>query len=838
MLNALPIDQIKNEFLQCFNHHQTIILSAEPGAGKSTRLPLWLLEPAFDLQGKIYLLQPRRVAVRNIANYLAEQLAEPVGQTIGYRLRNETKVSEHTRLEVVTEGVLIQIMQNDPEMAATSVIILDEFHERSLHADFSFALARDIQQGLHDKLTLILMSATLASQELQQALPDAVQLASKGRSYPVEVSYRPANNIQRWREHAITVIKQALSQFSGSILVFLPGSADIRYIEQALLEYDDSALIVCPLYGDLTVNEQQKAISPCSQGRRKIVLATNIAETSLTIEGINLVIDSGLEKVAVYDENTLTNKLLQRNIAKSSAIQRMGRAGRLADGHCIRLYGEEDYQRRTLQNALPITQSDILSIVIEAARWGVTRLAELPLLDLPSQIAEDNAWQTLSNISVVDSNRKLTPHGEQVASLACHARFAHMIITAKALEKNYPCRGLCLLACHLAALLEERDIFTSAQAQANSDIRTRLSALFADSKRYRHRQIINQAQKLARAISCQQNGELPFEYLGVLLYLAFPERLAKRRTSTQEYLASYGKGLSLATDDALVNETFIVVAQLSHSKQQLMIRLAAPVELNQLIDWQLVSFNERELCHYDQASQRIVAVKQRHIGAIVFEEQAIENTPQLAEKIYAAWRQQLLKQGLSLLNWQVKDNELLARWRWLTDNQHGLNFPNISEQKLIERLDEWFQPFVGAITTKAQLAKLDLSTMLLSLLDYQQQQKLEQCAPRYFVGPTGRKCPIRYSLDKPPIVSLPMQEVYGMQSSPSVGQGNHKVNLTLELLSPAQRPIQITSDLAGFWQGSYKAVQKEMKAKYPKHVWPDDPANAQATNKTKRHLTN
>lgn len=851
MLAPLPIDNIKADFLSALNSHLTLILSAEPGAGKSTRLPLWLLEENFGIQGKahgkIYLLQPRRVAAKNIAIYLAEQLAEPVGQTVGYRLKNESKVSKDTRLEVITEGILVQIMQADPELENTSLIIFDEFHERSLQADLAFALARDIQQGLREDLSLLVMSATLATDELQQALPDAFSLQTSGRSFPVTVEYQPIKNIRAWREQAVSVIKQTLVAHEGSILVFLPSSGDIRFLAKALENSINEELIVCPLYGDLSLTEQQQAIQPCQKNVRKIVLATNIAETSLTIEGINIVIDSGLEKVAIYDENTLTNKLVQRNIAKSSAIQRMGRAGRLSAGHCIRLFNEEEFQRRSLQNGLAIHQADILPIVIEAARWQVSGLADIPLLDLPNDNVENQAWQTLINIGVVDDKRKLTAHGQEVVKLSCHARFAHMIILAKKLEQKYHRKGLAYLACFLAAILEERDVFSREQARGNSDIAQRIRFILSNQKSYKNRQILIQAKKLADKVKIDssnknfdknESANLPVDNLGILVYLAYPERLLKRRNNAGDYLASSGKGVTLDSNDAFNNEEYLVAAHLTQFQQQLQIRLAAVVDIEQLIVWQLVKLNEHECLYYDEKSERIHAVKQKRIGAIIFAEKPA-NSLMNTEKVSALWREQVTKKGLTLLNWQKEDRDLLLKWQWvnsISNESERPDFPNVSEQSLIENIPDWLEPFVGNIKTKAQLAKLNVSEMLLSMLDYQQQQWLKKCAPSFYIGPTGRKCAIRYSLEQAPIVSLPMQEVYGLQISPTVGESNSKINLTFELLSPAKRPIQVTADLAGFWQGSYKAVQKDMKAQYPKHFWPDDPANAQPTNKTKRHM--
>jgi len=777
------------------------------------------------------------VAVKNIAIFLASQLNEPVGETVGYRLRNETKVSKNTRLEVITEGILVQIMQEDPELANTSMIIFDEFHERSLQADLAFAFARDIQQGLREDLTLVLMSATLASDQLHQALPDAFGIQAQGRSFPVTVEYVPVNNIRRWRDQIANVIKQAIETHQGSILVFLPSSGDIRFLASLLDELASEKLAICPLYGDLSLVDQQQAIKPTKNNIRKIVLATNIAETSLTIEGINLVIDSGLEKVAIYDENTLTNKLVQRNIAKSSAIQRMGRAGRLSAGHCIRLFNEEEYHRRSLQSGLAIHQADILPVVIEAARWQVTRLADIPLLDLPNELIENNAWQTLFNIKVLDEKRKLTAHGEQVVKLACHARFAHMIIQAKVLEQKHQNKGLTFLACLLAALLEERDVFTLEQAKGNSDIRQRICSILSNNKAFKYRQIVIQANKLAAKVNALQCSTLPLDNLGVLVFLAYPERLLKRRSNTGEYLASYGKGATLEIYDGLSNEEYLVAAHLTQYQQKLQVRLAAAIDINQLESWNLAQITDHEILTYDENSGRINAVTQKRIGAIVVEEKPAKALID-DDKLYLLWKTQIENKGLAFLNLQKADHALLLRWQWINLTQSTSELPDVSEQSLIANSSIWLKPFISKITTKAQLVKLNFSEMILSMLDYQQQQLINSRAPSFYIGPTGRKCAIRYSLEQAPIVTLPMQEVYGMKSSPTVGSGKSKINLTFEFLSPAQRPIQITSDLARFWQGSYKEVQKDMKAQYPKHYWPDDPANAQATNKMKKHMNN
>ncbi|HBY85391.1 MAG TPA: ATP-dependent helicase HrpB, partial [Colwellia sp.] len=427
----LPIEAIKQQFCRSLDEHNTLILSAPPGAGKSTCLPLWLLTLPSLADKKIYLLQPRRLAVKNIAIFLAKQLEEKVGETIGYRLRNDSKTSANTRLEVITEGILTQIIQKDAELQNTALVVFDEFHERSLQGDLAFALTREVQIALREDLKILLMSATLDIEYLSQALPDAHLLSSEGRSYPIEVSYQAPKAHQRWREHALTVIKDKMLNHMGSILVFLPGVADIRFLLDSLLSQQSESVNICPLFGELSLQDQQQAIAPCFKGVRKVVLATNIAETSLTIDGIDLVIDCGLEKVAVFDSASLMNKLMQKQISKASAVQRAGRAGRLMPGQCIRLYGKDDFERRPLHSVNDIQQADLLPTLIEAARWGVTGLAELPLLELPSKTKEEQAWQELQSLDIVDDKYLLTKHGEKAADLPCHPRFSHMILMAK-----------------------------------------------------------------------------------------------------------------------------------------------------------------------------------------------------------------------------------------------------------------------------------------------------------------------------------------------------------------------------------------------------------------------
>jgi len=838
MSDSLPINEIKHTLLAALQRHATIVLSAPPGAGKSTCLPLWLLQQSEWLTGTIYLLQPRRVAVKNIAQYLAQQLGEAVGKTVGYRLRSDVKVSASTRLEVITEAILTQLMQQNPELEQCSLVIFDEFHERSSHGDLAFALARDIQQGLRDDLKILLMSATLANDELIQQLPDAVAISSAGRSFAVSMDYQPAPNYARWRAHAVHVIQQQALSHQGSILVFLPGVADIRYVITQLVDKLPSDLQLAPLYGDLSLAEQQRVIAPAPAGMRKLVLATNIAETSITIDGISLVIDSGLEKVAHFNRASLMTHLVQQQITQSSAIQRAGRAGRLMAGHCIRLYSDDDFQRRPKQAPCELCHTDLLPVLIEVARWGVNNMAALPFLTLPSESNQCSAWAELQQFGIVNEQHKLTEHGQRVGQLRCHPRLAQMIIYAQTLEQQHAILQLTELACLLAALVEERDWYRAEQARFDCNIVHRVIDVCHYAQQQRNQN--NENTILARIIKqyrlliqqCQRPVSLPTEQLpltesGALLALAYPERVAKSRGKHGEFITQAGKGCTMADEDALAAEPYIVAANLMHSQQRLTVRLAAPFTEVQLRRYFTAQLNARNALQFDASNGKIIAREQLWLGAILVSEQPNKTAPP-ADEIAALWQQLVMQHGLNFLPWQTADLALLSRWRWVNEFVSKAPLPLVDEQQLIDQLAIWFTPFVGAITNIAQLAKQSLSTMLLSLLDYSQQQLLGALAPAYFVGPTGRKCPISYTEHASPTVSLPMQELYGERQTPMVGQWQQQpgIPLLLELLSPAGRPIQITQNLEAFWQGSYRQVQKDMKAQYPKHRWPDNPLTA------------
>jgi ATP-dependent helicase HrpB len=831
-VSDLPIEHIKSDFLSAIKRRQRlIVLSAAPGAGKSTILPLWLLAENSPTVGKIYLLQPRRIAAKSIATYLAQQLGEPVGKTVGYRLRNETNVSKQTRLEVITEGVLTQIIQQDPELTGCDLILFDEFHLRSATGDFAFALARDCQQELRDDLTLVLMSATLDNTSLKQQLPEAVFLSCEGRTYPITIDYKPVPSTVSWRDHLVQVVIQQIKQSQASMLVFLPGVADIRYCLQKLMPYATENLHIHGLYGNLTLQDQHKILSPCEKEQRKIVLATNIAETSLTIDGIAVVIDSGLEKRAIFHPVKQMNQLQQQNISQASAIQRAGRAGRMMAGYCIRLYSQSQFERLAKQAPLAITQTDLAPILLQASQWGVNLLSQLPWLQVPPEHAEQLGWQWLQQFQLVDQQHRLTPYGQQVVSLSCHPRLGHMLYQAKQLAVEEANDRIISLACLLAALLEDSARHVNRQSVDIAQQMLELVRQYSTTKS----SLIQQANRLAQQCNHRiSTNELPFDYLGILLAYAYPEFIGQQRDNEQHYILANGRGAFIYAMESLCHSRYVVVADAMQSKQGLQIKLAAALDETQIYRYLSALINTKTHLDYNVKTEKITAINEQRIGRIVLKQQ--RETPQLDARATAQlWGKVIKQQGLSFLSLGEDCLWLLSRWRWLY-HHFTEQFPvSADEDELINTLDDWLLPYIGDKQDKKSLNTIDFKSLLLARLNYLQQQQLEQAAPEIYQAPNGVRYRFEYS-GQGVKLSLPMQAVYGITDTPKVGFSYQPITVVIEFLSPAGRPIQLTQDIGQFWQGSYKAVQKEMKARYPKHYWPDDPANAIATTKTKRQL--
>ncbi|TOG96578.1 ATP-dependent helicase HrpB [Vibrio parahaemolyticus] len=821
-MSQLPIEAVMPQLLTAVKHQHQVILKAAPGAGKSTYFPLQLIQNQV-VTGKVIMLEPRRLAARNIARYLAEQLGEQVGQRVGYRVRGETKVSASTQLEIVTEGVMTRMIQNDPELDGVDLLIFDEFHERSIHADTALALSLEVQEALRDDLKLVVMSATLDQEALQSLLPEACYIESEGRSFAVETRYAPLTA----NDHLPTVmaknIESLMNKESGSLLAFLPGVAAIKQVQERLSHLPDD-VEVCPLYGQLSFTEQQKAISPAEKGKRKVVLATNIAETSLTIEGIRLVVDSGLERVARFDLKNGLTRLEQTRIAQSSAIQRAGRAGRIEEGICVRLYSESQLKQQPQVPQPEILHSDLASLVMELAFWGTTDIHELKWLDIPSAAALQQAKQLLFSLGLITEHGQLTAEGKQAHDLGVEPRAAAMLIKSQSHSDK-----MVNVALAAVALIEEpeRNITNIAHSLHR----------WLSGSHPKKSLLLKRAQSLAHKRDTTFSlREVDEDALPLVLSLAFPDRIAQQRTNQfGRFALANSHGAECRPDDMLGGCEYLVAIDLmrSHSNSS-QIHLACELDVNILQTTFDSLFSTEEVVDWDEKKGRLVAEKQRKLGQLVIERVSLPNPGK--EKMTQALLTYVRRQGLSSLNWTPAAESLLERIRCAVDWLPEQAWPMFDEASLLDSLDEWLEPYMTSVASVKALSKINLVEALNARLGWPLNQHLDEWLPEHYQLPTGTKKRIRYQHGHEPVLSVRMQEVFGESTSPTVALGRKR--LVLELLSPAQRPLQVTSDLAAFWNGSYKDVQKEMKGRYPKHLWPDDPANHVATTKTKRQLNN
>ncbi len=821
-MSQLPIEAVMPQLLTAVKHQHQVILKAAPGAGKSTYFPLQLIQNQV-VTGKVIMLEPRRLAARNIARYLADQLGEQVGQRVGYRVRGETKVSASTQLEIVTEGVMTRMIQNDPELDGVDLLIFDEFHERSIHADTALALSLEVQEALRDDLKLVVMSATLDQEALQSLLPEACYIESEGRSFAVETRYVPLTA----NDHLSTVmaknIESLMNKESGSLLAFLPGVAAIKQVQERLSHLPDD-VEVCPLYGQLSFTEQQKAISPAEKGKRKVVLATNIAETSLTIEGIRLVVDSGLERVARFDLKNGLTRLEQTRIAQSSAIQRAGRAGRIEEGICVRLYSESQLKQQPQVPQPEILHSDLASLVMELAFWGTTDIHELKWLDIPSAAALQQAKQLLFSLGLITEQGQLTAEGKQAHGLGVEPRAAAMLIKSQSHSDK-----MVNVALAAVALIEEpeRNVTNIAHSLHR----------WLSGSHPKKSLLLKRAQSLAHKLDTTFSlREVDEDALPLVLSLAFPDRIAQQRANQfGRFALANGHGAECRPDDMLGGCEYLVAIDLmrSHSNSS-QIHLACELDVNILQTTFDSLFSTKEVVDWDEKKGRLVAEKQRKLGQLVIERVSLPNPGK--EKMTQALLTYVRRQGLSSLNWTPAAESLLERIRCAVDWLPEQAWPMFDEASLLDSLEEWLEPYMTSVASVKDLSKINLVEALNARLGWPLNQHLDEWLPEHYQLPTGTKKRIRYQHGHEPVLSVRMQEVFGESTSPTVAIGRKR--LVLELLSPAQRPLQVTSDLAAFWNGSYKDVQKEMKGRYPKHVWPDDPANHVATTKTKRQLNN
>ena len=824
MTDSLPIDVYLADITSALSESNQLILQAEPGAGKSTRVPLHLLQSGV-FHGRITLLEPRRLAARSIARYLASLLGEKVGETVGYRVKNDTRVSAATRLEIVTEGVLLRRLQNDPELEGTSLVIFDEFHERSLQNDLAFSLSLYVQEILRDDLKLLVMSATLDTKLLSRILPTASIIQCEGRSFPVKSFYQPRPDKYRLLDEICSTVTRAVKDNPGDVLVFLPGVGEILRLKGILLGAglsDDIAIY--PLYGALPAKDQDLAIRPSEKGSRKIVLATNIAETSLTIEGVQIVVDSGLQRTARFNAPSGMTRLVTEQISLASAVQRRGRAGRVSEGVCFHMWSSEQHQQLVEHPAEDILIADLSSLALELASWNITDLDELKWVTRPPESHLAQARDILKQLDLLDDDLRVTPGGQQALKMPLQPRLAHMIIQAEHWH-------LLPMAVDLAVLLSEKDIFESKHHRSLVDRllvlqgyrqngqsalsaypvnQSRLNNALSESKRLLS-QVMISTDSTPKSIS---ESELQIA-AGRLLAQAYPDRVGRLRSnSDSKYLLRNGKGAVLKQSRLSPAEPWIVAADLDGDQRESLVYAYAPLDnafLNTDFSAQLETSDN---VIWDTDNNRLVAEQVSKLGAITVDVKRLSNpeTTLVSQAILDA----VVSSDLSILPWTKTLNSWLARARWLSGFNE--NWPDLSEHSLCEKSHVWLLPYMAGARSPAQI---DLKSALTNLLDWQQQQDLELQAPVNYRLPSGNNCRVEYRPDQGPVISVILQELFGVAETPKIAWG--QMPLIVELLSPARRPIQITSDLKGFWQTSYVDVCKDMKGQYPKHRWPDDP---------------
>jgi ATP-dependent helicase HrpB len=848
----LPITQTIPDVQEHLTHTNTLILTAPPGAGKSTLLPLALLNQPWLNNKKIILLEPRRLAASTIAHRMADLLGETPGHTVGYRIRFENKISIHTKLEVVTEGILTRMLHTDNALEDIGLIIFDEFHERSIHADIALALSREVQQILRPDLRLLIMSATLDVPQLAEMLKAPI-VESKGKMYPVDIIYTNEQDLQQLPELSARTIARAVKEQEGDLLAFLPGQAEIRKTAE-ILSRTHGSFAIHSLYGQLSHAEQQAALMPDLHARRKIVLATSIAETSLTIEGIKIVVDSGYTRKQAFNPGNGLSALKTVQVSIDSADQRAGRAGRLSPGTCYRMWSAATQQRLAPYRTPEILDSDLTPLLLDLLEWGITDPNTLCWLNNPPANAISSAKELLQALGAIRDG-KITDHGKQIHRLPCHPRLANMLITAQQ-------SGKLALATDIAALLEERDPLD--RQTAGADLNHRIEQL----RRYRSQgqrdRKWDKVEKTAAAYRklfsiAPDNTAANHFATGLLLAYAYPERIASAKDATNGlFQLANGQTASLNKEDDLAHEPWLAIAQLDAQKGQGKIFLAAPLNPKDLIHLATETQNIR----WDSRKQQLLATTDLRIGSIVLQSKALANPdPQQLEHIIS---ETIKTEGQQLLNFTPEveqwQNRVLSLRIWNPDQ----NWPDVSTQTLLQNNKTWLGPYypqlrkatstssVQALLKEEDFKKIDLAHILQHALPYEQQTLLNQLAPPAITVPSGSSIPLSYSAHgEAPILAVRLQELFGMLQTPSVNhainnppisalklasekQSTSTVNVVIHLLSPGYKPVQVTTDLRSFWQNTYFEVRKELKRRYPKHSWPENPLEAEAVRGVKR----
>jgi ATP-dependent helicase HrpB len=813
----LPVAEIIPDVHTSLAASNTLIVNAPPGAGKSTLLPLALLEEAWLNGKKIIMLEPRRLAARTIAMRMADLLGEEVGQTVGYRIRFENKVSAKTKIEVVTEGILTRMLHHDNALEQAAIVIFDEFHERSLHADLALALCREAQQVLRPDLRILIMSATLNMPQLKTLL-NAPVIESKGRQYPVEIIYTGEADETLLPELAARVVGRAVRENEGDTLVFLPGEAEIKKCAE-LLESALPDFRIHPLYGMLPQQEQYLAIVPNKYGKRKIVLATSIAETSLTIEGVKIVVDSGFGRSSRFDIKSGLSRLETIRISKDSADQRAGRAGRLSAGVCYRMWTSATWERMAEHRVPEIMEADLASLMLDMAKWGVSDISQLTWLTPPPANSLSQASETLHQINALENGR-ITEHGKQIHQLACHPRIAHMLLMAVDIKAKQ-------LATDIAAVLEERDPLPR---DSGIDINLRIEALRRARESRSLGNKFNRIEKNAASYRKMleldaDNGIYDAYDTGLLLAYAYPERIASARPGNNaQFQLANGKIAAAGHQDDLAHEAWLAVANMDLRDGLGKIFLAAPLNPTDL----LPMVKEQETVVWDTRKGGLIANKELKIGSIVLQSKPIANPDE--NLVSAAIGKALEKEGENLLDFSDKvtqlQNRILSLRTWNPDE----SWPDVSTENLLRTTDAWLAPYLRSVKKTEDLKRIDIEEALFHSLDWEKQNQLNILAPAKLEVPSGSKIPISYSTNGgTPVLAVRLQEVFGLSDTPTLNNG--KIKVVLHLLSPGYKPVQVTTDLKSFWNNLYHEVKKELQRRYPKHAWPDNPWTAEAVAK-------
>ncbi len=823
---GLPVEAAIPELLAALDSAGAAVLVAPPGAGKTTLVPLALLDHARSGDGRIIVLEPRRIAARMAARRMADLLGESVGETVGYRVRLESRVGPRTRIEVVTEGLFLRRLQSDPALTGIAAVLFDEFHERSVDTDLALALTLEARGALHDDLWLVVMSATLEAEPIAGLLGGVPVVRSEGRAWPVAQRWlgRPAG--PRIEAAVAEAVLKALREEEGDLLAFLPGGAEIRRTVAHLDGRLPAGTVALPLYGDLPAAAQDEAVRFRSDGPRRVILATAIAETSLTIEGVRIVVDAGLSRVARYDPAAGMNRLETVRVTQASAAQRAGRAGRTAPGVCFRLWDEAEHRGLLAFNAPEILSADLAPLALELARWGTTEAGSLSWLDPPPAPALSMARALLGGLGALDRAGRITPHGTAMLDFGLHPRLAHMVLAGAGM-------GMGGLACDLAGLIEERDILRRVR---DADLRHRVAVLRGLRDAGADQTVLARIRAVARDLRRRlpggdARGDGDVDDAGALVSLAYPDRIGRRRGGPGRYQQSGGGGAALDEADPLARAEWLAIAATDGDRREARVFLAAPITRETVETLHAEAIVSEDRVAWDDRAGAVVAARERRLGRIVIAQEPLGDAA--ADRVLEALLAWIARTGLDVLPWSAAALRLRRRVEFLRRAEgEGSDLPDFGDAALLRGLADWLGPHLHGIGRRSQLEGIDLAAILSAALSYEQRRRLDAEAPTHVTVPSGSQVALDYESGEVPVLAVRLQEMFGAVDTPRLARG--RVAVVLHLLSPAARPLQVTSDLAGFWRGAYAEVRREMRGRYPKHHWPEDPLSAVPTARAKR----